>query len=355
MRTPQKTRRQPSFSSTGRTWSRSPTETPAELTSTSARSPARRSALEVLGRVARDAEVASARRRPRGTARRSRTSSTRRCARRPAAPSGSTSSSPPERIATRGRRWTATALRPSDASMPSCDGTERAPGLEHELAGAHVLAGRAHVLAGARAARGSARRSPSRSTSSCLTTASAPGGSGAPVKMRAASPGARAPRRRGRRRRPRRRRAARRPPPPRRRRGPRRAPRSRPSPSSRPAAACGWRAPARRARARAPRRRIRAPPRGRRAASSTIARASSTESPVRIPEGKATCSRHAPRRPGTAPLTCPKNGQCRGLPNPPGGVPFAAESRPVPRSQARPRRDPGRDRRARPRSGASSS
>ena len=42
-------------------------------------------------------------------------------------PSGSISSSPPERTATRGRWWTATLLRPSDASMPSAAGPSRAP------------------------------------------------------------------------------------------------------------------------------------------------------------------------------------------------------------------------------------
>ena len=74
--------------------------------------------------------------------------------------SGSTSSSPPERIATRGRRWTATWLRPSAASMPSCDGAEDAPGASTAIARAHVLAGAAHVLAAAPAARKRARARP---------------------------------------------------------------------------------------------------------------------------------------------------------------------------------------------------
>ena len=191
---PRRASRQPSFSSTGRTWSWSPTETPARAHEHVGVEPGAQQALELLGRVARDAEE---RRLGAGLAalRGDRVGVRGHDApAAPAAPSGSTSSSPPERIATRGRRWTATPLRPSDASMPSCDGPSASPGAStRSPARTSSPAGRTWSPArGGRAEAHAARRR--RSTSSCITTASAPAGIGAPVKMRAASPGARAPR-----------------------------------------------------------------------------------------------------------------------------------------------------------------
>ena len=74
------------------------------------------------------------------------------------------------------------------AARPSAAEPASAPRAPAPCAAAHVLAAAADPLAGAGHAQ-DAHRPPAASVSSCITMASAPCGTGAPVKMRAAVPG----------------------------------------------------------------------------------------------------------------------------------------------------------------------
>ncbi len=103
---------------------------------------------------------------------------------------GITSSSPVENSATRGRR--ATCSGPGRRWPPgrAPAGVEALALRQHRVAARDVLAAAADPLARgghAQDAHPAARRQ--RSVSSCITTASAPAGIGAPVKMRAARAG----------------------------------------------------------------------------------------------------------------------------------------------------------------------
>ena len=101
---------------------------------------------------------------------------------------GSTISSPVENTATRTRRRTASAVRPTAAASATSCGGEPPAGRQHDRAGAHVLAGEPPVGAALEARRHDHGLRPRARTSSCMNTVSAPAGIGAPVKMRIASP-----------------------------------------------------------------------------------------------------------------------------------------------------------------------
>ena len=102
---------------------------------------------------------------------------------------GITSSEPVENTATLTRRCTGSRASPTDAASATACGVRRSP------AGS-TRAPRAMSSPMRRTAsptRGTVLTTtslPACSHSSCITTVSAPGGSGAPVKMRAAVPGA---------------------------------------------------------------------------------------------------------------------------------------------------------------------
>ena len=106
----------------GRTWSWSPTETPAEVTSASQRRRGANAAARCsAGCVARDPEVDAAPRRSRGRRRRGCSCSRRRCdRRRRAARRARPARRRPRGAATRGRPCTAT--RPCGRAMPASPG-----------------------------------------------------------------------------------------------------------------------------------------------------------------------------------------------------------------------------------------
>ena len=108
---------------------------------------------------------------------------------------GMTSSSPVKKQATRGRRRTSSVAAPMEAARPTAAGVRRVPSASTVLPAAMSSArrrtqapdaGRTRKLTPVPSAPGSGRPA---STSSCITTASAPGGRAAPVKMRATVPG----------------------------------------------------------------------------------------------------------------------------------------------------------------------
>src|SRR5690606_22985720 len=91
---------------------------------------------------------------------------------------------------TRGRGWARTSPTPSDASTPMRAGVSSSPGPNSRSPGRRSSPG-ARTWSPGRASTSirTARPPSSRSVRSTMTTASAPSGSGAPVKMRTASPG----------------------------------------------------------------------------------------------------------------------------------------------------------------------
>ncbi|GAO05621.1 hypothetical protein PSR1_04536 [Anaeromyxobacter sp. PSR-1] len=101
---------------------------------------------------------------------------------------GGTSSSPVGRIATLGRRRTTSSARPIPAASPTAPGSTTVP-----AAIATAPAARSEPRARTKRPGSAARRNtaalPARRTSSCISTASAPSGSGAPVKIRQQLPG----------------------------------------------------------------------------------------------------------------------------------------------------------------------
>ena len=102
----------------------------------------------------------------------------------------STSSSPVDSTPTRGAAHTATSVRPMLASTTEVSrADDGARGDSDRVAAAHVVAGRPHGVAGGRGRCRCARRRSTASVSSTITMASAPGGTGAPVMIRIASPG----------------------------------------------------------------------------------------------------------------------------------------------------------------------
>jgi len=103
---------------------------------------------------------------------------------------GSTISSPVENTATRTRRNTSSAVRPMAAASATCCAASRRP------AGSTIDPARTSSPARRRFAptfspAGTITALPSRRTSSCMKTVSAPAGMGAPVKMRTAAPASR--------------------------------------------------------------------------------------------------------------------------------------------------------------------
>ena len=186
----QKSRRPPISSTASRRWSCSPTLIPAEVTRRS-HSGARARCSRTLARVSR------ARPRLSGSPPARRTSApsvwllelaTFRPLRISSGWSTSTISSPPPRMPTRGRRKTSGCATASDASTPSSAAPSSVP------AGSTVSPRRMSSPAWrmltptSRSLRISTTSDP-KSVSSCRITVSAPAGSGAPVKIRAHSPG----------------------------------------------------------------------------------------------------------------------------------------------------------------------
>jgi hypothetical protein len=106
------------------------------------------------------------------------------------APGPDTSSSPVDMTPTRGRGWARTSATPSEASTPTRPGVISSPADSTTSPG---LRSSPTSLRWVPASTAASMRTDlplsSRSVRSTMTTASAPSGSGAPVKMRIASPG----------------------------------------------------------------------------------------------------------------------------------------------------------------------
>ena len=184
--------RLPSACTAGLMWSSSPTDTPPLVSTTSCPAAASRSAARVASRWS-------------GTLPRSVNSQPRRCtsARRKKrlllkmAPGGNcsggtwpgmTSSSPVDSSATRGRRATGRCSSPMLAARPRAAGARRVPACNTVLP--RAMSSPARRMFWPLCGWVCTRTVPSScaTQSSCMTTASAPGGTGAPVKIRAAVP-----------------------------------------------------------------------------------------------------------------------------------------------------------------------
>ena len=102
----------------------------------------------------------------------------------------STSSSPVDSTPTRGRGWASTSVTPIPASTPRWPGVITSPG-ENTGSPTRRSSPATRTASPADTSAPSATRAPSsrRVVCSTITTASAPSGIGAPVKMRMASPG----------------------------------------------------------------------------------------------------------------------------------------------------------------------
>ena len=105
----------------------------------------------------------------------------------PSAAPGSYTSSPVEKIATLSRRKTASPVRPTEAARPISCGLSARPALRMVVPAA-MSSPALRRLAPRLIPGGMTTASPSARQSSCISTVSGPGGMGAPVKMRTASP-----------------------------------------------------------------------------------------------------------------------------------------------------------------------
>ena len=101
---------------------------------------------------------------------------------------GMTSSSPVKKQATRGRRRSGSIAVPTAAARPMAAGVSRVPAGSTTLSRA-MSSARRRTQSPGRGCTAKQTPSPSTSASSCITTASAPAGSAAPVKIRATVPG----------------------------------------------------------------------------------------------------------------------------------------------------------------------
>ena len=106
--------------------------------------------------------------------------------------SAGTSSSPVERMATRGRRCTETVVRPRPASTPRSWGRSRWPAARIRSPGRQSSPARMTFSPGATGRNTATVVGSSRRVYSTMTTASALSGNSPPVQMRAAWPGPRA-------------------------------------------------------------------------------------------------------------------------------------------------------------------
>ena len=184
-RTPRST---PRAASAGLTWSCGPTDTPPEMITTSERSSAAAMPASVAARSSGSRWAAAVDAPAPAASPVSIGALELWISPGPSGSPGARSSSPVHRTLTRGR-W-ATRQRPDAGGDGGAELDRAQPGAggEHGRAGGHVLAGLADVLAGRDRGFGGRARSPSTVTFSCGITASAPGGTAAPVEIRIASP-----------------------------------------------------------------------------------------------------------------------------------------------------------------------